>query len=74
MTEDEELMQVAAMDFEVGSRAQSRAMGLLRLCTTPENLSTISIQQDMELGYLDGLSLKEIWQRYRTSTTEPSQD
>jgi hypothetical protein len=72
MTEDEELMQVAAMDFEVGVRAQSRAMGLLRLCTTPENLSTISIQQDMELGYLDGLSLKEIWQRYQPSIKEPS--
>ena len=72
MTEDEELMKVAAMDFEVGSRAQSRAMGLLRLCTTPEDLSTTSIQQDMELGYLDGLSLKEIWQRYQTSIKEPS--
>jgi hypothetical protein len=72
MTEDEELMQVAAMDFEVGVSAQSRAMGLLRLCTTPENLSTISIQQDMELGYLDGLSLKEIWQRYQPSIKEPS--
>ena len=73
MTEDDELMQMAYLDFEVNLRAQSIQMGLLRQSTTATGSSTTSIQAAMERGYLDGLPLKEIWRLRQSSMTEPSQ-